>query len=204
MDKTEPSRGKEKAKDRLFILIDVPPFGTWNMVPLLPPPRKWLALFLMSLYASPHSHINSGGGLEPIKIYKPQVVSEVPRINLLSGVLICVMSWALLQQTGQDGEGDTSPPCCTVNALIGPTGLEVACGSASSGHCERAESTSGGSEGAQKSCSEPSPLLSYPFPQLVDMFSPASTPCALWVDPDSTQNLPLSRTLSLECFSMRR
>lgn len=97
MDKTETSRGKEKVKDRLFILIDIPPLGTWDMVPLLPPssfqrPQVWLALVLMPLHASPHSHINSGGGLEPIKIYKPQVVSEVLRINLLSGVLICVMS----------------------------------------------------------------------------------------------------------------
>lgn len=52
----------------------------------------WLPLFLMSFFALLHSHINSGGGLEPIKIYKPQVLSEIPRINLLSGVLICVMS----------------------------------------------------------------------------------------------------------------
>lgn len=47
-----------------------------------------LGLFLASL----HFHINSGSSLEPIKIYKPQVVSEIPRINLLSGVLICVVS----------------------------------------------------------------------------------------------------------------
>lgn len=40
---------------------------------------------------------------------KPQVVSEIPRINLLSGVLICVMSQVLLQQMQQDGDGGTSP-----------------------------------------------------------------------------------------------
>lgn len=69
----------------------------------------WLALLLMSFLASQHSCINLGGGLEPIKVCKPQV-SEIPRINLLSGVLICVMSQVLLQQTWQDGDGGTSPP----------------------------------------------------------------------------------------------
>lgn len=47
---------------------------------------------LVPVLASLHFHIHSGGGLEPIKIDKSQVVSEIPRINLLSGVLICVVS----------------------------------------------------------------------------------------------------------------
>lgn len=49
-------------------------------------------VLLEPFLASLHFHINSGGSLEPIKIYKPQVVSGIPKINLLSGVLICVMS----------------------------------------------------------------------------------------------------------------
>lgn len=90
------NRGKEKAKGCLFI----PPPTSWNadgntadrqltgrchLLPstlwhlgygvLLPSSFQklhvWLALFLMSSLASPHSHISSGGGLEPIKIYKP-------------------------------------------------------------------------------------------------------------------------------------
>lgn len=111
MDKTETSREKEEAKGCFCILLPTPLNAQGNtaaerfpssLTPLAPgiwhPPLSclklhvWLALFLMSCLASPHSHINSGGGLEPIKIYKPQVVSEIPRINLLSGVLICVMS----------------------------------------------------------------------------------------------------------------
>lgn len=51
-----------------------------------------VCLRLGPLLASLRLHISSGGSLEPIKIYKPQVVSEIPRINLLSGVLICVVS----------------------------------------------------------------------------------------------------------------
>lgn len=68
-----------------------------------------VVLSLMSSLTSPRAHVNSGGSLEPIKMYKPQVVSEIPRINLLSGVLICVMSLALLQTTRQDGAGRCFP-----------------------------------------------------------------------------------------------
>lgn len=89
------------------------PFGMWDVAPrpsFFQKLHLWLALLLMSFLASQHSCINLGGGLEPIKVRKPQVVSEIPRINLLSGVLICVMSQVLLQQTWQDGDGGTSPP----------------------------------------------------------------------------------------------
>lgn len=60
--------------------------------------------------ASLRFHINSGGSLEPIKIYKPQVVSEIPRINLLSGVLIGVMSKVLLYYSKlQDAAEEAHP-----------------------------------------------------------------------------------------------
>lgn len=71
------------------------PLGICNSPP--PPPsfsRCYIhaCVRLVPFLASPHFHINSGGGLEPIKIDKPQVVSEISRINVLSGVLICVVS----------------------------------------------------------------------------------------------------------------
>lgn len=155
--------------------------GIWHL-PLFPFVLRlhvWLALFLMSFLASPCSHINSGGGLEPIKIYNPQVVSEIPRINLLSGLLICVMSEALLQQMWQDGDRQIhSLLCFPANALIGPIGLEVACSSTSSEQCERA-ALAAGAPCLSYSGPSPAPLLPsrahYPFPSLAEMcpFRPA-------------------------------
>ena len=105
-------------------------------------------------------------------------MSKVPRINLLRRVLICVI--ALLQQTGRDGDREAPLlPCFTVNALIGPTGLEVVCGSASSEHYERAEwapsiaTWNPALLSTAKQCLLPLPSTGR------DMSFPASTPCAL-------------------------